>query len=60
MTIEFHQWKLGKDCWATLTISGRLTAEPLERLRRYLDLVDADPPIEGPKTLEEFRELEKR
>ncbi len=45
---ERHIWKLGENEWAELSITSPLNSERLERLRRYMALLDAEDPVPEP------------
>ena len=45
---EYHHWKLGPEASISLFVSGGLTQQRLATLRKYLDLLEPAPPVEGP------------
>jgi hypothetical protein len=52
---EHHRWKIGKDAWAHLQITGGLTPQRLVLLKKYVDLLEANADSEA----ERLRDLEK-
>jgi hypothetical protein len=39
---EHHSWKLGPNLWAEITISGPLGSKGLEKLQKYIELLETD------------------
>jgi hypothetical protein len=42
------RWKLGPKTWVEVTVAGPFGRSELSKLRRYVDMLEADPPTAPP------------